>query len=93
MQIAPNNKALASLQYVDKDKFIAQCQAALKKNRGHRVRTAKELKISLRALMRWLARYPEILRGIDGLTYTATKQEMEVRTRKRMRTLKKGARA
>ena len=84
---ASNNRALSALQYVDNDKFVSTCQSALKKHNGHRRRAAKELEITVRTLLRWCAKYPKILVGVD--TYEATEEERAASTRRRLRTIRK----
>lgn len=93
MQIAPNNKALGSLQYVDNGKFVLTCQAAIKKHRGHRVRAAEELDVSVRTLMRWLAKYPSILKGLSGLQYVPTAKERAEWEERRVKRARSRARA
>jgi hypothetical protein len=44
----------------------------------------------VRTLLRWLAKYPAIRKGLDGLEYKPTNDEMALRTKKRLRTLKSG---
>jgi hypothetical protein len=92
MQTAPNNRALSAMQYSDTKEFVRQCNAALEKHGGHRVRAAKTLRVTVRTLLRWCAKYPKILDGINGM-YVPTKEEAERRTTKRLRTLRKSPRS
>jgi len=92
MQTAPNNRALSAMQYSDKVAFVSRCNAALTKHRGHRVRAAKELHVTVRTLLRWCAKYPAILKGIDGM-YKPTPEEAARRTKRRLRTFTRNARS
>lgn len=92
MQTAPNNRALSAMQYTNKVQFVSTCNAALVKHRGHRARAAKELHVTVRSLLRWCAKYPAILKGIDGM-YKPTPEEAERRTKRRLRTFTRNARS
>ena len=52
---------------------VRRCQNALRKHGGHRARAAAELSISKRSLQRYLAEYPEILSGVDGMSFLGGK--------------------
>ena len=91
MQTAPNNRALSAMQYSDPAEFVRKCHAAVKKHKGHRARAAEELRVTTRTLLRWCAKYPNILEGIDGM-YKPTKEEAAVRAARRSRTLRRAGR-
>ena len=92
MQTAPNNRVLSAMQYTDKQAFVSACHAALMAHRGHRARAAKQLHVTVRTLLRWCAKYPAILKGIDGM-YQATPEEIELRMKRRRRTVSRNARS
>jgi len=62
-----SNPKLVALWVADEPAAVRRCQEALREHGGHRAKAAKQLKVSLRQLYRWLAQYPAILRGLDGL--------------------------
>jgi hypothetical protein len=94
MRPSPTNPKLSAMWFVDKPGAVLVVQTALKKCSGHRVRAAKELKISVRVLYRYLKKYPEIMKGpgMGSLKYEATPEEMATRERRRKKSIRDAAR-
>jgi len=65
--MSKSNEELIALWLTDEPEAVRRCQAALTAHGGHRAKAAKQLRVSLRQLYRWLAAHPAILRGIRGL--------------------------
>jgi hypothetical protein len=59
MRSAPNNPQLSAMWLVDPDRAVRMVREALKKHGGNREKAAKELRISVRVLYRYLDKYPK----------------------------------